>query len=66
MSAAFARPKRRTRACNAHAVARPWVKPQEGRTKTRRVNRDGSITIFVVDVDRHGVIRRSETTVVPN
>ena len=65
MNAAFSRPKRR-RACNQQATARPWVKPPAGRTKTRRVNRDGSITVFTVDVDRHGVIRRSETTVVPN
>ena len=65
MNAAFSRPKRRV-ACNQHATCRPWVKPQAGRTKTRRANRDGSITIFVVDVDKHGVIRRSSTTVVPN
>ena len=60
--ASLQRPRRSTR--NNCATARPWVKPQVGRTKTRRSNADGSITVFVVDVDRHGVIRRSETTVV--
>lgn len=51
---------------NNCALARPWVKPQAGITRTRRKNRDGSITIHTVDIDRHGVIRRRETTVVPN
>jgi hypothetical protein len=36
-----------------------------GRSKTRRSNPDGSVTIFVVDTDAYGVIRRSQTTVVP-
>jgi hypothetical protein len=66
MNAAFSRPKRRNRSTAvAVATQRPWVKPQAGRTKTTRKNRDGSITVFVIDVDRHGVIRRSSTTVVP-
>lgn len=64
MAKAIQRPVR-VRACTAHATQRPWVKPAEGRTKTRRVNRDGSVTVFTVDIDKHGVIRRSSTTVVP-
>ena len=51
---------------NNCALARPWVKPQAGITRTRRKNRDGSVTVFTVDVDRHGVIRRRTTTLVPN
>jgi hypothetical protein len=62
MAKATQRPQRTRNNC---ATARPWVKPQAGRTKTRRTNRDGSITVYTVDVDRHGVIRRSQTTVVP-
>jgi len=65
MAKAIQRPVR-TRACTAHATQRPWVKPAAGRTKTRRANGDGSVTVFTVDVDRHGVIRRRSTTVVPN
>ena len=65
MAKAMKRPVR-IRACTAHATQRPWVKPAAGRTKTRRENRDGSITVFTVDVDRHGVIRRRSTTIVPS
>ena len=64
MNAAFSRPNRRTR--NNVATTRPWVKPEAGTTRTRRKNRDGSVTVFTVNVDRHGVIRRSSTTVVPS
>ena len=66
MSAATRRPKRRQPATrNAVAIARPWVKPQEGTTKTRKVLSNGDIEITRVTVDRHGVIRRRKTVVVP-
>ena len=58
------RPSRK--AAVAAATARPWVKPEAGTVKTRRKNRDGSVTVFRVDTDRHGVVRRSSTTIVPD
>jgi hypothetical protein len=48
------------------ALRRPFVRPQAGTTKTRRVNRDGSITITKMVTDDFGVVRRYATTVVPN
>ena len=48
-----------------HATLRPYIRPIEGVTKTRRQNRDGSVTVFRVSTDKHGVIRRSQTTLVP-
>ena len=65
MPRATQRPTRRA-SSNAAATARPWVKPQAGTVKSRRANRDGTVTVFRVDTDRHGVVRRSSTTIVPN
>ena len=63
MNRATARSSRNAAAC---ACARPWVKPQAGVVKTRRKNRDGSLTIFRVETDHRGVVRKSETTIIPN
>ena len=65
LKASTQRPQRRNAALAA-ATARPWVKPEAGTTRTRRKNRDGSVTVFRVDTDRHGVVRKSATTVVPS
>ncbi len=66
MAKATQRPKRRSAHRNAMATARPWVKPQAGTTKTRKVLADGSVEITRVETDHHGVIRRFKTVVVPN
>ena len=48
------------------ALARPFVRPQAGEAKERRVNRDGSITITRIVTDDRGVVRRTRTTIVPS
>jgi hypothetical protein len=48
------------------ALRRPFVRPQAGTTKTRRVNRDGSVSITKVITDDFGVVRRYTTTIVPS
>jgi hypothetical protein len=48
------------------ALRRPFVRPAAGTAKTRRVNRDGSVTITKVVTDDYGVVRRFTTTVVPS
>lgn len=66
MAKATQRPQRRSAQRNSWATARPWVKPQAGTTKTRKVLGDGSVEITRVVIDHHGVIRRSKTVVVPS
>lgn len=46
---------------NACAMARPWVKPQEGVTRDRKVLRDGSVRITRTEIDHRGVVRRTVT-----
>ena len=65
MSRATARPRQANRQANRQATLRPWVKPQAGVVKTRKVLADGSVRITRTSTDHHGVIRRTTTVVVP-
>jgi hypothetical protein len=47
------------------ALRRPYVRPQAGVTKTRKVLRDGSVEILRVSTDDRGVVRKERTVVVP-